>query len=356
MELIILDSSFRGMGSIDVFKSLLWTDRYWFCGDFELVVIPEENLWSKLSVASYFKLKESEHVMIPEFINIHSDIENGNELIIKGRSLESILDRRIVWDMTVLNGNLQTSISNLLENNIINPISTFRSINNFVFIPSTDPNITNLTIDTQFYGENLYKAISDICKSKNIGFKIILTPNGDFEFSLYAGVDRSYGQTSVPTVIFSPNFDNLINGDYLKTSQFLKTVALVAGEKGVGNTRITTTVYDSSGPSTSGLNRCELFVDASGVSTNVPGGELTRAEYLLLLQGKGYEELAKNIFLEGFDGEVDTTEYNYGDEYFMGDILQIEDEYGHSTESRVTELIHFQDTSAIKIYPSFTAI
>jgi len=359
MELIAFDSLFKEIGVVDKFKSLLWTDRYWSSGDFEIVLPPTSSIWSLMETTAYFKLKESDHVMVPEIINIHSDPEEGNELVIKGRSLEGkILDKRIVWDITELDGNLQTTIQSLLNDSFINPVNTYRDVSNFVFSTSTDPAITGLTLATQFFGETIYKVMSDVCKSKNIGFKIVLsdTTPVNFLFSLYAGVDRSNNQTSRPSVVFSFDFDNLVNGDYVKSDQMLRTCALIAGEKGVANYRITTVVHDADGPTKSGLARSELFVDASNISSNTPDGQLSRADYLELLVGRGYEELAKNRILEGFDGQVDTTQFNYGDEYFMGDIVQLEDDYGHSTASRVTELIHFQDPAGIKIYPTFEAI
>lgn len=359
MNLLALNSNFIEIKEVDVFKSLLWTDRYWSAGDFELVLSPNNAIWTMMETVAYFKLRESEHIMIPEIINIHSDPEDGNLLVIKGRSLEAaILERRIVWDVTLLNGDFQTSIYLLLSEAITGPLNAYRDIPNFVWVASTDPAITGLTLDTQFYGETLYKAISDICKSQNVGFKIVLSDTTpiNFNFSLYAGVDRSNQQTDVPGIVFSFEFDNLISGDYVKTEQVMKTCALVVGEKGVGNTRITTVVYDASGSTTSGLARRELFVDASNITSNPPGGQISRPDYIELLKGRGYEELAKYKLIEGFDGQVDTTQFEYGKDYFIGDVVQIEDDYGHSTASRVTELIHFQDASGIKIYPTFEAI
>lgn len=48
--------------------------------------------------------------MIVEKIQITSDTEDGNHVTVTGRSLESILDRRIVWGQKLLSGNLQNGI------------------------------------------------------------------------------------------------------------------------------------------------------------------------------------------------------------------------------------------------------
>ena len=126
--------------------------------------------------------------------------------IVTGRSLESILERRIIWGQRVFNGNLQNGIQTMLNECIISPSIANRKISNFVFVPSTDPKITRLKIDNQYTGDCLYDVIKGLCEENNIGFKIVLTDENKFAFSLYAGVDRSYEQTENPYVVFSPNF------------------------------------------------------------------------------------------------------------------------------------------------------
>ena len=120
----------------------------------------------------------------------------------------------------------------------------------------------------------------------------------------------------------------------------------------MGNIKTTSTIFAPGSAALTDLARRELYYEAS-VSRNTPDGELSEAEYLLALEGRGKEELAKYIFLKSFDGEIDTTMYNYGDEFFMGDILQIADDYGHEGKSRVIEMIYSQDQAAISIYPTF---
>ena len=56
-----------------------------------------EGLLDYIKQDYYLQSKESEHVMIVEKIQITSDTEDGNHVTVTGRSLESILDRRIVW-------------------------------------------------------------------------------------------------------------------------------------------------------------------------------------------------------------------------------------------------------------------
>ena len=86
--------------------------------------------------------------MIIEDIKINADTEEGNHLIVTGRSLESILERRIIWGQRIFNGNLQNGIQTMLNECIISPSIADRKISNFVFVPSADPKITSLKIDS----------------------------------------------------------------------------------------------------------------------------------------------------------------------------------------------------------------
>lgn len=352
MEFVVLKPNLEAIDLIDTFKSAIWTDRYSKHGDFEICTPIEDKYLEALQDDNYLLCSDSDYVMIIEDRQISPDIEHGNYLIITGRSLESILDRRIIWKETLLTGNFQNGIKKLLDENAIVPTVTERKISNFVFEASTDPVITALTIDAQFMGENLLDAIEALCEAKNVGFTITLTDDGLFKFKLYSGVNRSYDQTTNPYVVFSPNFENLLNSNYLESKKPLKTVALVGGE-GDGAARKTASVEISTGGG-SGLSRREMFTDASSISSTVDGTTLTTQQYTAQLTQKGNEELAKNVMLKSFEGKAEIIRtFTYGEDFFMGDIVQIANEYGMESKSRVIELVRSQDDSGEDIWPTF---
>lgn len=354
MEVTLLDANFKRLHILDSFKSFIWTDRFWTCGDFDISISPSPSVLSNLTDVVYLGLDLSDKKMILEDINISSDHEDGDLLILKGRSLESILDRRIVWESTSLSGDFQDEVERLMDENVINPTDSDRDLS-VSFITNSVTDITDLTIDSQFYGERIYDVICELCETKGIGWRLLWdVDDSEFQFKLLAGVDRSYGQSDVQAVAFTADLDNLIGADYVETARFEKTVVLTAGEEGVGNTR-QTVVVEAPGGGLTGLARKELYFEAS-VTKNPPSGELTDQEYLDQLAGMGEEELAKNVYVEAFDGEVDTTMYSYGDDFTLGDILQIADQYGHETESRVIEMIYSQDANGTKIYPTFSGV
>lgn len=351
MELFVLNADFESIAVIDTYESMIWTDRYNAYGDFEIYFAMDENLLEYIKEDYYLWLKDSEHSMIIEDIKIDADTEEGNRLIVTGRSLESILERRIIWGQRIFSGNLQNAIQVMLNENIISPSVADRKIANFIFVPSTDSKITSLTIDNQYTGDDLYTVIKGLCEENNIGFKIVLTDDNQFAFSLYAGADRSYDQTENPYVVFSPNFENIINSNYFSSKAGYRNVTLVAGE-GEGASRKTMVVG-----SASGLDRRELFTDARDISSDTEDGTLSDAEYIAQLRTRGLKNLADHMITTAFEGEVEVTRlFKYGEDFFIGDIVQIANEYGNENSAYISELIISNSDEGLSIYPTFKTI
>ena len=352
MDIAVLNDKFETVDIIDSYSSIIWTDRYNEYGDFELCVPATTSSVKELKIDRYLRIQGSDHVMIIDTLQIDSGFEEGSRLIVTGKSLESILERRIVWGLKTLNGNLQNGIKTLIEENVISPSNTSRKIENFIFEASSDPTITGLTIDTQYTGDNLYEVIKTLCIDRNIGFKVTLNDSNQFLFKLYSGADRSYSQNDNPYVVFSSKFENLISGNYLESKAAWKNVTLVGGE-GEGTSRRYTSVGDISG-----LDRREIFTDARDISSDVDDGEtLSSDEYIYLLRQRGKETLSENADIMSFEGEAETTQmFRYGADFFNGDIVQLTDEYGHETKARITEIVTSEDESGFSRYPTFLTI
>lgn len=351
MEVLVLDTNFESVTIIDTFKSMIWTDRYDAYGDFEIQLPVSAELFNYLKPDYYLWSRESDHTMIIEDLTIETDTEEGNYLIVTGRSLESILDRRIVWGQRTLTGNLQNGIKALLTESIISPSVGARRISNFIFAESDDPKITSLTMDNQYAGDDLYSIINTLCVENKIGFKVVLNENNQFVFSLYAGADRSYNQIENPYVVFSPNFDNIIESNYFTSKATYKNVTMVAGE---GEWPFRTTLTIGTG---SGLERREVFTDAGDLSRNTEEATLTYEEYEAKLRSRGYDTLADCPISLAFEGEVEATQiFKYGKDFFVGDTVQITNEYGQEGTVYISELVISQSNDAISIIPTFKAI
>jgi hypothetical protein len=354
MEVTVMTPDFEDVLVIDRYESLIWTQRFQAYGDFELYLPVDPELLSVLSVNSYLRISESDCVMIVENIEFKTDEEEGDHLIISGRSLESLLTRRIVWPQTVLNGNVQNAIKKLVEQNIGVSASAERKISNFIFSPSNDQAITSLDdLRAQFTGDSLYEAIRAICEVYGLGFKVILSQENNFVFSLYPGVDRTSEQSVNDPVIFSPEYDTLLGSNYRSSTESLKTVAIVAGEgEGADRKHTTATLVE-----TNAIYRRELYVDARDISSTIEGDTLSDEDYTYLLEQRGIERLAETLSDVEFDtSPVIGRQFVFRQDYNVGDIVEMENAYGIGGSFRVTEAIISDDSDGYKVYPSFAAI
>jgi hypothetical protein len=352
MELTVLDTNFEAIYVVDTFKSLIWTERYDKNGDFELSTVADNLSLSVLRIDNYIKNSDCDSVMIIEDIQLNSDSDQGSTFYITGRSLESILDRRIVWKQTILNGNLQVQLEKLLDENIIDPEDANRKIDNFIFQYSDNLEIVDMTISAQFTGDDIYDVVSSICESFGLGFRIDLVEK-NLVFSLYIGQDRSYDQFVNPYVVFSPSFENILSSNYLASKRNFKTVTLVAGE-GEGVLRITIPVAITDD---FGINRREDFTDARDVSSYTYGDPLTPEEYLDLLIQRGWGKLTEKNITESFEGQIDTYKtFKINEDFYLGDIVQLINEYGIEGRVRILEIIRSQDQNGMIVYPTFSNV
>ena len=360
MELRVFDPEMDLVAIIDSFISLIWTDRYCGFGDFELHTAVSYEALTYLKLDNYVLTDASDTMMIIETWNITTDPDNGNVLIVTGRSLESVLDRRIVMSRIYETGSLQNGIYNILNDTTISPIDPSRKIVELDFALSSDQLVTDLTMGSYFYGENVYEIIEAYCSANNIGFKVEYVDTGDkvksMLFKLYAGVDRSYSQSSNSFVVFSPNFENIKNTAYLESKKALKTVTDVVGVQNDAGGYFEQIV--ESDDTITGLNRRELYSDAGDILKTDPDGlPISDADYNVLLQQRGILNLNDNRYIITFDGQIEMgILYEYRKDFFIGDIVQLANEYGIETPVRITEMIQSDGPTGHTIYPTFKSI
>lgn len=341
----LLDTDLNFVAPLEGYQSVIWTTRYYESGDFEFY-IPAITEMLNLLKEDYYITRDDDFTqcMIIEGIRITTDVESGNYIIVTGRSLKSILHRRVIWKQTVVEGAVEDCVHKLINENAINPAINKRKINKLVL--GAKLGITE-TMSAQYTGDNLGEVIETICKKYALGYDILLDlEEKQFIFVIFSGADRSFNQTENPYVVFSNDFENLLKTDYVYDKSTYKNVALVAGE-GEGVNR---KIYNVGGASD--LNRYEIFVDAKDVSSEVESenGEekttLSEEEYNELLSEKGTEALTETGIIENVDGDLETNyTYSFNVDYFLGDIVQVINEYGKEMTPRIIEVIENEDES-----------
>jgi len=358
MLITILNSNREVVTVLDVYISLIWTERYYEAGDFELH-LPWNDISAEGARKDYFVvIPDSNRVMIIEDVRYLVSTSNERTIVLKGSSVERLLDGRVILeDLDLIDINFQNMVLALLSVNVIAPENDKRWLVGWESSVSSDPAVDKVALTGQYPKQSLYEFINNGCALNNIGFKVETNVNRAFVFSLYAGVNRSQEQTELPQVIFSEEYDNIYRGSYYVATAGAKTIALVTTEDPVlMEEDIWTWEGDNSrepAPEPSGLERREMVVDGSRISrTDEDDTEYTDDEMRDFLRNDGRTALGETKHINMLDGEVLSTTYKYGRDYFIGDVVQyVLDRW--SATARIVEVIRSYSTQEIKTYVSF---
>lgn len=357
MVIHVLDQSFNLVGVVDDYISVIWRPAYYDIGDFELYINATSEA-IKLLNEGYYLVRDRDifmdesgnvtysNVMVLKNIKLNTDVEEGDHLTYTGRELKFLLSQRIVWTQTTLSGTAEAGIRRLVTENAISPADNKRVIPALTLGASAG---LSDSIDKQVTGESLAQTIIDICKAYGYGWEVYIY-NKSMVFIVYKGVNRSYNQSENPFVVFSDDFDNILNSEYERNSENYANCTLIGGE-GEGIARTFTTV----GNTYTGLNRYEIFTDARDISQNKGSeNEIDVTTYLSLLNERGLENLAPLSVTEGFTGEVlNNVNYKYGEDYYLGDTVTVINKYGISKDVMVLSAIESVDESGTKLIPQF---
>ena len=381
-ELYLLDSKLNKIHVIDTYLSVLWVSRYNAVGDCELVISASMQNFQKIQESKYIVRDDDDMACEINKIEIKTDEENGNQLIISGTDIKNILYQRIVEKQTNFNGLVEDYIITLIEDSIINPTNMDRKIENFVL--DTKKGCSE-TIKQQVTYNNVGEKIEELCKQYGWGFKVTIKDK-KFVFTLFKGEDKS------EYITFSPEYDNISTTDYVKDNTNIKNVALVAGE-GEGVDRAITIIGSGKG-----IERREMYIDEKDTSSTIeydelilryPGGkqvtinsiiyyqvnevniatitkdeegEITNVKlckdiYLESLKNTGYEKMSEYKSVTSFVGEVIIgMTYTYKKDYNLGDIVNIVNEYGISINARISEIVESKEEEGYKMEPTFEYI
>lgn len=349
----LLDKDMNIKKIIENYKSAIWTERFYESGDFELYIpatvedIEALNFDSQGRTQYICRADDTTRCGMIESVNITTDAEEGNFITVKGRTLEAILFRRVVLSQVTFTGSALKTIEMLIKKSLEAPTDARRAINNLTFKNSVSAG-TDQPLSTQYSGDNVGEAVEAICKTLIIGYRANFDlENKAIELEIYEGTDRTTYQSAVPPVIFSNDFNNLLSSSYGVDVTDWKNNALVVGE-GEGTNRMRVEY----GGGVTGIERREMYLNAQETSTN--GDEISPSTYNDILYNQGYQAISENRPKRETEADVAP---NYGfklnQDYFIGDEVTVENEYGIQITPRVVEVIEAQDDTGYSIVPTF---
>lgn len=364
MELVTLDTNNQEFRLIENYDSLIWTERYNTVGDFNIQTGDVDRFMSLLPEGQVISLRDSTVPMIVETHQIDRKKNAPTNLIIRGRSFESILDRRASiqaiagglaeWNVT---GKIPSDVAYYIINKIC--VEGIASIDD-IFPPSI---VQFLTPDDYLTGtgpSRSYAISRGNLLSTVIAFiqaeikadpvtapptpKVVphgirsVRPNSAgtaIGIEIYTGTDKS------ALIYFDGSRDLLNDGSYLFSKIGSGNTAYVLG----ASSAIT---LNGGIAAVSGMDRRVILVDgtSSGVSD----------ENVLAEQGKMSLSEAKVTAM--FDGSInqELSPYIYGVDYNLGDCVKLVGDYGLEEKARVTEYIRAEDKTGTKSFPTLVTV
>lgn len=359
-EIYVRDKNLNKIGLIENAESIIWTNRYFECGDFEIYAPASKKTLNLCKIGRFLTHNDSNVPMIIEEYKITTDLDGIDYITISGRCATAILARRVIFGTTAKRPEEYASlrIRELITHNAIMPTEIYgnsvRRIDKLKFSESLLYPDEIEYESGEYEGQNLYKAVTDICKQNGFGIKVQLefpqgTTNiekentGFLNVVLYNGLDQSKDQDEFEAVVFSPSHGNLAESEYGVSWTNYANSPIAFAKTGAHAGTV------SSFGQASGLDRYEISVDVSDIDASNVDSEY---EYTAMSRTRAYELISNYKQNVAFDGKVVFSEsYTYKIDYDLGDIVTMENEYGATETLRVVEVIESLDSNGYVITP-----
>lgn len=313
----------------DSFSSLLWDIEYYSCGTFEVYIAASpQNIEIFQTGRIVGRDDDKEHFGLIESVEIQTDTEDGDYLIVRGRFLMCLLERRIIYP--TVNFTKETTYADIIKtvvqfNAVVSGVRRIPGLSVGTAIGSCWEQKTKLQISY----DNLMRWIYTICEKIGGTANIRLSKTTNEQYAmileLSQGSDRSIIQEENPHIVFSDVYNNLLSFSYVTDISVQKNFAYILG-KGEGEERKRTTYCNGSEPSH--LERYEVYVDAKDMSDEEQeNGEtkpIPEAEYIELLKEKGKQSMVLPLTASESQIAVQSTQFQYNKDYFVGDYVTVE--------------------------------
>lgn len=370
MDIFILDALLRQIDVVDTYISFIWTERWSTMGDFELVTLATPNNKYRFVADTKLSIMQSKRVMIVETVEETDDVEKGSVLKIKGRCLNSMLEKRVAAKVSTIT----SLILNTWDTSGFSPmqlldlyffsicydgdLSTgdvipFLQLSGSLYPAENIPDPYPLGIEYSLKPKDLYAALREICDAYDIGFRFYRDPNASkLYFEPTMGCDRTMAQTDFPPVTFSQDMANLVDTtQFIDYSKYYNAVQVIYFYKDGSDNDVTISEF---------VKAEELDFSEGGFDQKTKLLAITQIpEDMLLVDVPAYliklgqEELSRSKPVTLYDGEISkNSQYTYEVDYNLGDIVEVRGNDGGTAYMRVVEQIFKCDDSGEATYPS----
>lgn len=371
MELFTLDRGFVKQDDIDFFEQVIWTERYYGDGDFELSVPATDDVMAKLPKGQLLMCEDSEEPMILET----RDIKNGL-LKTSGIALTQWLNNRTIRvfsDWTIKEWNLGAQkpgyhMCYLVEIMCVDGSPIFDGTWPIgIPVPQVatwmipglvigDEDLSGVNISPAVPFGPLYDVLKELATTYEVGMKIVVdfADASDYQisFNSYSGIDRTSDQSVNPVIRFSPEMDSFTDIQDLESLADTKTDVYMFAPSAppgiIGLPGYATSLVGAEGFDLRVLQAFADDVDTTG---------MTMADLTNVLNLKAANEANNRKVVQLVDGQiVETDSIKYGTNFFLGDVVEVEGNTGVLKKARITEYIRSQDKAGERAYPTLSMI
>ena len=352
----ILSLNMDILGEIDNYESMFFNRSWHGIGAIELRINRYKQYADQLLKNNLILIgADLNKVFIIKHREIELD-ESGKvteNWLIKGYSLKSIIASRATippahtaYDNK--SGSYETVMKHYVNANFVNPVDGKRRIPQLMIAPDLQRG-EHVSYSSRF--KNLAEEMSTLSLASGLGWDVSIDiANKQWVFDIVEGRSLIAGQSLLPPVIFSPQFESLKSLQYVQSELNYKNVAIVAGQ-GEGVDRRVIEVGDYSG-----INRHEIFIDARDVA-EVDDDEqpLPEQQIIQALTDRGQQQLNELMQEEYLEGQILTNSpFKYQVDYDYGDIVTNQNlDWGITMDARITDIKEIYETSGFAIEATF---
>jgi hypothetical protein len=375
MELYVLSDNFRTEYVIDTFLSLIWTERYTSAGDTKIVLPLNPFYVDSFKPGKFLGIPDSNEIMVVE----NQLIENGL-LKISGQSLITILNQRYVWEPDV-SGNDPTNppMSYVLDQftpgyfiaGVVNRFAVLLpeypgTAHDMNEVQEKIPNFSITEWDNSGTAEELtaalgpiYDAVKPIAEMYQVGMSLYLASTNplSLKFKTYKGKDRTSNQTINDLIRLSPSTDDLSDVKELRSNvEEINNIYVWAGVE-MRRYEIVNGVMVQEGPPSPGLHRRTAVLHPAVTPELFRPGHGIYKDYMFPKMGNAWQTakyyLTQRKQLHIVDAQVTAlTNYKFGIDYRLGDVIEYESIMGTIANARITEYIRSHDSQGERAYPT----
>lgn len=359
MEIIVLNNKFDVIAEIDTFSSLIWCERLFNIGALDLEIEASEKNLDIFQIGYFIYRKDTNDICRINSRELQTKEDEDDTLIIGAEDLKSITDQ------VTIQGELDITEERNVEEWIRNAMQIFTSNDSDVlpktlypgfeienFILKDEKGFEDVTFLLADKDKKLKEHIIYLCNLFNIGWKITFE-NEKLCLDLYKGEDRTVYQNVNNRIMFSTLYENLQSSKFLETTDKMANVSVVLHNNAsiVGDNGIVF-AYDSN-EEPKGLDRFDLIVDGSKIELKENPSADDIITYREKLRALGLTKLKEHQMTQQFESVVSLNQYIYRQDYNIGDIVTVENEYGISINARIIEVVETWDETGYSIEPIF---